>query len=238
MKRTLLSAASLTGRLRLQNLAVVSVVAILCIGLFAMAWGAFQRASDARAALDALQATLLAMEKASAERGPANAVLGADLPLPNESVAALRGAREVTNARLQALLSALSASRCEQCGPSLRAVERARLDLAAASANVDLLAQRPREMRSDAAVRDAVDRMVRVIADFTPVASSRINVVSRGAPEALHFLVLARLAADLREYAGQLVLISPPHSRRGSLSAIPINVPSNGRSAGSSNCAT
>ncbi|WP_191240010.1 GGDEF domain-containing protein [Pandoraea pnomenusa] len=204
MKRTLLSAASLTGRLRLQNLAVVSVVAILCIGLFAMAWGAFQRASDARAALDALQATLLAMEKASAERGPANAVLGADLPLPNESVAALRGAREVTNARLQALLSALSASRCEQCGPSLRAVERARLDLAAASANVDLLAQRPREMRSDAAVRDAVDRMVRVIADFTPVASSRINVVSRGAPEALHFLVLARLAADLREYAGQL----------------------------------
>ncbi|WP_353190825.1 GGDEF domain-containing protein [Pandoraea pnomenusa] len=204
MKRTPLSTVSLAGRLRIQNLALVFVVVVLCSGLLTLAWNTYQRASDATVALDALRATLLAMEKASAERGPANAVLGADLPLPNESVVALRNARGATNERLQELLSALSEARCEQCGGSLRAIERARLDLAAASANVDLLAQRPREMRSDAAVRDAVDRMVRVIADFTPVASSRINVISRGAPEALHFIVLARLAADLREYAGQL----------------------------------
>ncbi|MDR3400336.1 MAG: GGDEF domain-containing protein [Pandoraea sp.] len=204
MKHKLFPAVSLTGRLRLQNLAVVSVVVILCSSLLVGTWGSYQRANDASVALDALRATLLAMEKASAERGPANAVLGADLPLPNESVIALRKAREATNARLQELLSALSADACDQCGGSLRAVERARLDLAAASANVDLLVQRPREMRSDAAVRDAVDRMIRVIADFTPVASSRIDVISRGAPDALHPIILARLAADLREYAGQL----------------------------------
>ncbi|VVE87066.1 GGDEF domain-containing protein [Pandoraea bronchicola] len=204
MKHKLLSALSLNGRLRLQNLAVVSVVVILCSSLLIWAWESYQRANDASVALDALRATLLAMEKASAERGPANAVLGADLPLPNESVIALRNAREATNARLQELLSALSDDACDPCGSSLRAVERARLDLAAASANVDLLVQRPREMRSDAAVRDAVDRMVRVIADFAPVASSRIDVISRGVPDALHYIILARLAADLREYAGQL----------------------------------
>ncbi|APD13465.1 GGDEF domain-containing protein [Pandoraea pulmonicola] len=204
MKRKLLSAASYTGRLRVQNLAVVFVVAVLCCALLTWAWGTYQRTSDADAALDALRATLLAMEKSSAERGPANAVLGADLPLPNASVVALRNAREATNGCLQELLSALSDDGCEQCNPSLRAVERARLDLAAASANVDLLVQRPREMRSDAAVRDAVDRMVRVIADFVPVAVSRIDVVARGAPDALHYVILARLAADLREYAGQL----------------------------------
>lgn len=204
MKHKLLSAISLNGRLRLQNLAVVSVVVILCTSLLTWAWGSYRRADDASVALDALRATLLAMEKASAERGPANAVLGADLPLPNDAVMALRDAREATNARLQELLSALSVNACDQCAGGLRAVERARLDLAAASANVDLLVQRPRDMRSDAAVRDAVDRMVRVIADFSPVASSRIDVISRGAPAALHYIILARLAADLREFAGQL----------------------------------
>lgn len=204
MKRKLQTAVSLTGRLRLQNLAVVCVVVVLCGSLLVWAWGTYQRASDASLALESLRATLLAMEKASAERGPANAVLGADLPLPNASVIALRNAREATNARLQDLLSSLSADGCEHCGASLRTVERARLDLAAASANVDLLAQRPRDMRSDAAVRDAVDRMIRVIANFTSVASSRIDVISRGAPDALHYVVLARLAGDLREYAGQL----------------------------------
>ncbi|MCE4059474.1 GGDEF domain-containing protein [Pandoraea sputorum] len=204
MKRKLLSAISLTGRLRLQNLAIVCAVVVLCSGLLCLAWGTYRRASDAALALDALRATLLAMEKASAERGPANAVLGADLPLPASSVTALRTAREATNERLEELLSALSSDDCNQCASGLRAVERARLDLAAASANVDLLVQRPREMRSDASVRDAVERMVRVIADFTPVASSRIDIVSRGAPGALHYVILARLAADLREYAGQL----------------------------------
>lgn len=204
MKHKLLSAISLNGRLRLQNLAVVSVVVILCTSLLTWAWGSYRRADDASVALDALRATLLAMEKASAERGPANAVLGADLPLPNDAVTALRNAREATNARLQELLSALSADTCEQCAGGLRAVERARLDLAAASANVDLLVQRPREMRSDASVRDAVERMIRVVADLSPVASSRIDLISRGAPDALHYIILARLAADLREYAGQL----------------------------------
>ncbi|WP_287495791.1 GGDEF domain-containing protein [Pandoraea sp. CB10b_02] len=204
MKRKLLSAASHTGRLRVQNLAVVAVVAVLCGALLTWAWGTYQRTRDADVALDALRATLLAMEKASAERGPANAVLGADLPLPDAAVAALRDAREATNARLQELLAALSADGCEQCDSGLRAIERARLALAAASANVDLLVQRPRQMRSDAAVRDAVDRMVRVIADFMPVAASRIDVVARGAPDAIHYIILARLAAELREYAGQL----------------------------------
>ncbi|VVE28254.1 GGDEF domain-containing protein [Pandoraea terrigena] len=204
MKRTLLSAVSLTGRLRWLNLAVVGVVVILCGSLLIGSWGTYQRASDASLALEALKATLLAMEKASAERGPANAVLGADLPLPNASVTALRNAREATNARLQDLLSALSTDRCDACGSSLRVVERARLDLAAASANVDLLVQRPREKRSDMAVRDAVDHMIRVIPEFTSVASSRTDVISRGVPDALHYVVLARLAADLREYAGQL----------------------------------
>ncbi|VVE12303.1 GGDEF domain-containing protein [Pandoraea anhela] len=204
MKRKLLSAGSLTGRLRLQNLAIVCAVVILCSGLLTLAWGAYRQTNEATLALEAFRATLLAMEKASAERGPANAVLGADLPLPAASVSALRNAREATNARLQELLTVLSSDACDQCAGSLRAVERARLDLAAASANVDLLVQRPREMRSDAAVRDAVDRMIRVIADFTPVASSRIDIVSRGAPGALHYIILARLASELREYAGQL----------------------------------
>ncbi|VVE37950.1 Diguanylate cyclase DosC [Pandoraea iniqua] len=204
MKRNLPSASPLTGRLRLQNLAIVFVVIVLCAGLLTLAWRSYQRASDAAQGFDALRATLLAMEKASAERGPANAVLGADLPLPQEAVTALRTAREATNSQLDRLLYVLSSDHCERCGGSLRAVEKARLDLAAASANVDLLVQRPREMRSDAAVRDAVDRMIRVIADFTPVASTRIDIIARGAPEALHYIILARLAADLREYAGQL----------------------------------
>jgi len=204
MKRNLPSASPLTGRLRLQNLAIVFVVIVLCAGLLTLAWRSYQRASDAAQGFDALRATLLAMEKASAERGPANAVLGADLPLPQEAVTALRTAREATNSQLDRLLYVLSSDHCERCGGSLRAVEKARLDLAAASANVDMLVQRPREMRSDAAVRDAVDRMIRVIADFTPVASTRIDIIARGAPEALHYIILARLAADLREYAGQL----------------------------------
>ncbi len=204
MKRKLLSAVSLTGHIRLLNLAVGGVVFLLCCGLFAGAWINYQRTSEAAGAFDVLRASLLAMEKASAERGPANALLDADLPLPDESVTALRNAREATNAHLQELLSAISKNRCVQCVNSVRGVERARLDLAAASANVDLLVQRPREMRSDAAVRDAVERMTRVIEDFIPIISSSISVISQGAPDALRYVALARLAADLREAAGLL----------------------------------
>ncbi|KAG0752888.1 hypothetical protein G6F22_021681 [Rhizopus arrhizus] len=56
------------------------------------------------------------MELASAERGPMNAALGADLPVPESPLAALRAARGKTDAQIDQLLALASAPRCRWLG--------------------------------------------------------------------------------------------------------------------------
>jgi diguanylate cyclase (GGDEF)-like protein len=182
---------------------LVPVLSLSC-WLLGYAWLAYGRADAAAHSLQALRVVLLTMEKISAERGPTNGVLGEDLPIPAERQAALLRARATSDAHLAQLLDVLRPENCHLCDADTDAVRGARASLAAARANVDRLIALPLRARESGALTDAVDRMIAVIPELFPVVNLRTATVGRGDPDALNCLLLARLAADLREYAGQL----------------------------------
>ena len=182
---------------------LIPVLSLSC-WLLGYAWFAYGRADDAARSFQALRAVLLTMEKVSAERGPTNGVLGEDLPLPAERTTALQRMRATSDEHFAALLATLQPDRCPGCLADADAARQAQADLSSARRNVDDLVTQPLQSRGNGALADAVDRMMGVIPEFMPVVNARTANITRGDPDVLNCLTLARLAADLREYAGQL----------------------------------
>lgn len=182
----------------------VGTVLALCCGLLAREWAAYRLADEALQRFDSFKATLLAMEKVSAERGPMNGVLGEDQPIPAARLAALAHARRASDDAIAQLSEDLSPQRCPSCASERWAIARLRVDLAAARASANRLAALPRTQRDDAAVQQTVEGMFAVIPEFAPVAATETAAITEGDGGSLHDLILARLAADLREHAGRL----------------------------------
>lgn len=182
---------------------LVPVLSLSC-WLLGYAWFAYGRADDAARSFQTLRMALLVMEKVSAERGPTNGVLGEDLPLPAERQAALRSARAASDEHIAQLLDTLHPEHCPACTADAEAVHQAQADLASARRNIDLLIALPLRSRGDGALAEGVDRMIAVIPEFQPVVNARTANITRGDPDVLNCLTLARLASDLRERAGQL----------------------------------
>ncbi|GCB04009.1 GGDEF domain-containing protein [Ralstonia sp. SET104] len=182
---------------------LVPVLSLSC-WLLGYAWLAYGRADDAARSVRALRITLLAMEKVSAERGPTNGLLGEDLPVPAERHAALQRMRATSDEHVAQLLNALGPEPCPGCEADLDAARRAQTHLAAARANIDRLTALPLRSRSSDDLADGVNRMIAVIPEFLPIVNARTANITRGDSDVLNYLTLARLAADLREYAGQL----------------------------------
>jgi diguanylate cyclase (GGDEF)-like protein len=141
-------------------------------------------------------------EKVSFERGPANGVLG-DADTPDAAKRArLAQARAVSDATMNDLVATLNAQgRHDQ---AMQAVQKAQAQLTAARKEVDLVSALPRANRQPERVMGAVHEMFDVI----PVIMEAVTILSRDAEEAYpryaDALVGARLAAELREYAGRL----------------------------------
>lgn len=182
---------------------LVPVLSLSC-WLLGYAWLAYGRADDAARSFQALRMALLTMEKVSAERGPTNGVLGEDLPMPAERQAALQRMRATSDDHVTQLLGSLRPEHCPGCEADIEAAQHAQADLAAARANIDRLVTLPLQARSSDDLADSVNRMIAVIPEFLPVINARTANITRGDPDVLNCLTLARLAADLREYAGQL----------------------------------
>ncbi|WP_244221015.1 GGDEF domain-containing protein [Paraburkholderia aromaticivorans] len=179
-------------------------VLILCGRLVVHEWHAYVVADGALYAFQSYRAGLQAIERVSAERGPTNSALGEDLPTPEARRAALRRARDESDARIEKLIEMLQASRCPACDGDLARIKEARNELAGARANVDQLVRLPLAQRGERAVSSAVDGMIKVIPQFAPAIDALAANVVKGDTRALNCLILATLTADLREAAGQL----------------------------------
>ncbi|MFJ1251168.1 diguanylate cyclase [Cupriavidus sp. CuC1] len=176
----------------------------LTSGLLVHQWGTYARADHALSHFQVFRATLLAMEKVSAERGPTNSALGEDVPIPAQRAAALRAARAESDARIAHLLGLLESSHCDECSMEWAAAQRAHAELAAARANIDQVIRVPLAQRTDQVLEQAVVRMVEVIPQFAPITNASTKGVLDGDANALNCLMAARLAAVLREQAGLL----------------------------------
>ena len=194
----------LTRLFTITTVVLISLLGLMLTRIIFDEWRAYR---SSQAGLEAMQVAYKAMviaEKVSFERGPANGVLGdADTPDPAKRER-LRQAREVSDAAIADLLQAMSANSALRAGDAVRAMQKARALLAAARLEVDQVGQLKRTARAPERVMGAVHQMFDVI----PVVMEAVTLLSRDAeeiyPQFSDSLVGARLAAELREYAGRL----------------------------------
>jgi diguanylate cyclase (GGDEF)-like protein len=166
--------------------------------------------SAALRGLRAMELTALAMtiaEKASFERGPTIAAMGdADTPTPAVQER-LAKARAVSDAAFDATLKALANSSRDEHRAAIAQIEKAQAELAQAREKVSRIIALPHAERtapSSRITREPIDQMFGVI----DIALEAVTILSADAervyPDLTQPLVGARLAAELREYAGRL----------------------------------
>lgn len=153
--------------------------------------------------LDALRSALVVMEMASRERGPANGVLGDGDPPDAAKQRRLVDARARTDAAFDDLERRLVGDAVDHEREAER-IALARTALREARRAVDALALQPRAQRASADISRAVSRMIAVVPMLAPTIGWYARSTQEIYPQLSDTLIGARLAADLREYAGQL----------------------------------
>ncbi|KAG1185946.1 hypothetical protein G6F35_014761 [Rhizopus arrhizus] len=150
------------------------------------------------------------MELASAERGPMNAALGADLPVPESTLAALRAARGKTDAQIDQLLALYAAPLDPEKIGARAEIQRIRHALPLARIQADLVITTPRDQLTGDAVWAVVSGMVQLIPQWQASMGRKVGVAMRNEVDAPSVLSLALLASELREQAGLLGSIFTP----------------------------
>lgn len=166
--------------------------------------GDYQGARRAASAFETLRAALIAMEKVSFERGPANAAMGEESPLSAQVVQALQQARHNTDEAFARLSEQLAAERCPRCATDAAELGETKTALLQARANIDRIVQRPRSQRTPQMLDDAINRMVAIVPQLIPIVNDSNLSVIKGDNNALDTVQMAFLAAMLREQAGLL----------------------------------
>ncbi len=196
---------SLSRLLHLLSLLLAAVTAVLVARTSVQEWRLWQQATWGARAVARLQADLLVAERISFERGPANALLGADRQPPDpERLRALAEARARSDAALHDLAALLAEEPLPQMPGSDEYARSMALALASARALVDAAIAQPQHQRSDGQVQASVNAMVALVPLLTPLTNTLAQVARQAQPTLEGRLQTLRLAADLREQTGLL----------------------------------
>jgi len=188
---------------RLFRLLAALLILPVAAMLLHIGWDEWRVYHDARIGVErlaGLRSALVVAEMASRERGPANGVMGDGDPPDAAKQRRLAEARASTDAAFDELERQLAD---DDAGQAER-VAQARAALHEARRAVDALAVQPRAQRAGAEINRAVGRMIEVIPMLTPTIGWYARSAQEIYPALSDTLIGARLAADLREYAGQL----------------------------------
>ncbi len=194
-------------RLRRLFFLISFVMAALVVTLAAVvlshAWVELRRAVVGLEKMEQLRAVLVVAELASAERGPANGLMGSALTNDPQKRERLNTARQRTDAAFDTLIQVLETS--SMPAVSIRtAAERAREQLQHGRQFVDAEARKPHDQRSAASLRHAIGEMFKVIDELTLAMTELTMAGGASFPSTTGTLIAARQAALLREIAGQL----------------------------------
>lgn len=195
---------SLNRLFRLISIGLLMLFLAFAVALVWTEWSTYRNGANSVPALRNLRLGLLAMEKISAERGPANAFLGAP---PQQSEALLKqlaDARQQTDVALASLHAALEADARLRQSWALDKVRTVEQGLVPARANLDRVARLSADNRSDVLVLAAVAGMVDLMPLMIRVVSELTLDVDRADPRLRDGLSAVRATASLREYAGQV----------------------------------
>lgn len=196
---------SLSRLLRLLAAMLTLATAILVGRIASVEWQNAVLAAEGRTAVADLRQALAAAEMVSRERGPTNGVLGDDTPPQPQRRERLADARSRTDAAFADLRGVLDT------GPNdarhqnaTRQFHQAENDLRAARAGVDALAAQPKPARAPQQIRERVAAMVAVVPLIAPSISLMAEEAQQALPALGDHVQGARMAAELREYAGLL----------------------------------
>lgn len=206
------SLLGLRGWFRLMAAALVLVVLVGTARLVQVEWRQMAQAQQALEAVSRLRLALSAMEMVSRERGPANGVLGSEAKGADAEQQRLKDARARTDeavARLQAALGGLDAD--DTAGARLSQQAQAfRQALLQARQTIDRQAALPLAQRHPQDIRRCVQGMVALVPRLAPAIWLFADQAQRAEPAIGSDVWAARLAAELREYAGQLGSLFTP----------------------------
>ncbi|SPC15248.1 GGDEF domain-containing protein [Cupriavidus taiwanensis] len=217
------SAAGSGPRRSLQRkLAVATAVSGLCTAVLAAlviagSYGDFAAARQNLYDISAYRNVLDAANTLSAERGPANSVLG-EPPSPGS---AARERLQAFRARSDAALARLSAPPSVPLGlhshhlPPLM-VERVRERLARARAEIDELAARTPQQRDMDEIRHAIESMFEAVDALQPAIAWQVRELSVCDDGLAAPALTGKMLGDLREYAGRMAsqIMAPVAARQ------------------------
>ncbi|UIN23300.1 diguanylate cyclase [Herbaspirillum frisingense] len=195
---------SLNRLFRLISIGLLMLFLAFAVALVWTEWSTYRNGANSVPALRNLRLALLAMEKISAERGPANAFLGAPAQQSEALLKQLAGARQQTDVALASLHAALEADARLRQSWALDKVRTVEQGLGPARANLDRVARLSADNRSDVLVLAAVAGMVDLMPLMIRVVSELTLEVDRADPRLRDGLSAVRATASLREYAGQV----------------------------------
>ncbi|MBB3211478.1 diguanylate cyclase (GGDEF)-like protein [Herbaspirillum sp. Sphag1AN] len=194
---------SLSRLFWLISIALMLLFSVLTARIVFVEWGAYARGAGSTEAVRSLQLVMIAMEKVSFERGPSNALMGdhEQSPARQQQLAA---ARAQSDAALAGALAVLREESDARYIPALRKLERVSQALVPARERVDRQAGLAYGQRSSMAISQAVQGMVGLMPALISAVSDISAIAVQADPQLLDGLTGMRVAASLREYAGQL----------------------------------
>jgi diguanylate cyclase (GGDEF)-like protein len=188
----------------LVSIALMLLFSVLAARIVLIEWDAYRRGARSVDAVRVVQLTLLAMEKVSIERGPSNALMGGD----GNALLALRkrldAARRDSDEALFRVLESLRQEADVRYAPAIRKIEAVRQALGPARDRVDQQVGLVKWQRSSRDITEAVDGMVALIPMMVSSVADLSSIAIQADPEVLDGLTGMRVAASLREYAGQV----------------------------------
>ena len=186
---------------------VLTLVSAMLVRSVAQEWRTVNAAESGLQAMELAYQSMKVAEKASFERGPTIAVLGdGDTPDPAKR-ARLVTAREASDAAFALPLQTLGASSRPEHQAAAALLGKARDQLSTARAEVErvaALANAERTASTTRVTRVPIDQMFAVIDTALEAATVLVTDAERAYPELATPMMGARLAAELREYAGRL----------------------------------
>jgi signal transduction histidine kinase len=183
---------------------LVALIGAMLSRIILVEWDTTESTMAGLVAMQRASQAMVVAEKVSFERGPTNGVLGdADQPDPLKRQR-LHSVRQSSDNAIRELVAALEQEKASRDGDAAQAMREAMGKLAAARREVDRVAALPRSKRTPELLMGSVNQMFDVI----PEIMRAVTLLSKEAtdiyPQFADAMVGARLAAELREYAGRL----------------------------------
>ena len=195
---------SLNRLFRVISIALLLLFMALAVALVGIEWGTYQRGAHSVRALMNFKLALVAFEKVSYERAPANAYLGGSESEQLAFAESVKAARADTDRAFADLIRALAKDKSHRNDAVITRLQTIQQALIPARGAIDKLSAQPLSERSDVYVSSAVSGMVDVIPVMVRSVSELAMLVDEADPELRDGLSSVRATASLREYAGQV----------------------------------